>query len=420
MERPSEAAGVGPTLLRIARRERLLFLHVPKTAGTSMRVHLMNQYLPEEVFPPTNWTEAARFDRPITDFRAYSGHFRANFAAKVPSGTRTLVVFREPVSRLLSALRHLRRDPDFHPDHVLVRGKTLGEMVRMPAIMANQYNIQVSWLAASADPAMVDDFLRANPEDEASSVEESASDETLFQRARDALNKIDFIGFTEDLRPVLAQLSDEMDYHPVISFPRLNDSRREDDPADRLGATEGELIRQATALDQRLYDFAKDIVEQRRVLAAIRRLREAGQYVVPKGEFQISLRAPIPGSGWYEPEADAGVFYRWTGPDTWFTLDLPLAERAYAVSVDFNRRAEDDGGVFTATANMIPLKVEQVHIGRRAFHAHFLIPSTAIVAGNGAVRLVLDSGATGRLTDHGRVDDRLLGIVVFRIVFSPV
>ena len=406
--------------LWIAPRERLLFLHVPKTAGMSMRVYLRNQYLPDEVFPPTSWAEAAKFDHPLQNFRLYSGHYRANFVRKVPPGTRTLVVLREPVSRLLSALRHLRRDPNFHPDHVLARGKTLSEMVRTPEIMASQYNAQVAWLAAIVDPDRVDGYLYHNPDGDAVDVEEPETDEALFERARQALEAVDFIGFTDDLRPVLAQLSDEMDFHPVISFPRLNEARSDAAPADRLGKADTARIRQATAMDQRLYDFAKDLVEQRRVQAGVRRLRDRGHYVVPEGEFEISLQAPIPGSGWYEPETEGGGFYRWTGPEARFTLDLPLASRPYAVQVEFNRRADDADGVFTAMANMVPLVVEQVHVRRRAFQARFTIPTAAIAAGDGAVRLVLDAGAPGRPTDHGGVDDRVLGIVVFRIAVSPV
>lgn len=420
METAPKTGERNATPLWIAVRERLLFLHVPKTAGMSMRVYLRNQYLPHEVFPPTNWAEAAKFGHPLQDFRLYSGHYRVNFARKVPPGTRTLVVLREPVSRLLSALRHLRRDLNFHPDHMIARGKTLSEIVHTPKIMANQYNVQVAWLAAVMDPDRVDDFLYYNPDGDAADVEEPDTDEVLFERALRALERVDFIGFTEDLRPVLAQLSNEMDFHPVISFPRLNEGRVDAEPADGLSNADTAQIRLATALDQRLYDFAKDLVEQRRVLAGIRRLRDSGRYVVPDGEFEISLQAPIPGSGWYEPEAEGQKYYRWTGPEARFTLDIHLVSRAYTVEIEFDRRADDADGVFTAMANMVSLAVEQVHICGRAFRARFVIPPAAIIAGDGAVRLVLDAGAPRRPTDHGGVDDRMLGIVVFRIAVCPV
>ena len=170
--------------MEFATRDRLLFLHVPKTAGMSMRTYLMNQYPPEEWFPPTNWAGAMKFPRPLREFRLYSGHYRANFLGKVPAGTRSLVVLRDPVPRLLSALRHLRRDPDFHPDYALAHGKTLSEIVRTPEIMANQYNIQTGWLAATIDTDIVDDFLHDYPDADAADVEDPSTDEALFQRAR--------------------------------------------------------------------------------------------------------------------------------------------------------------------------------------------------------------------------------------------
>ncbi|MBK5264496.1 MAG: sulfotransferase family 2 domain-containing protein [Alphaproteobacteria bacterium] len=406
--------------MEFATRDRLLFLHVPKTAGMSMRTYLMNQYPPEEWFPPTNWAEAMRFSRPLRDFRLYSGHYRANFIGKVPSGTRSLVVLRDPVPRLLSALRHLRRDPDFHPDHVLAHGKTLSAIVRSPEIMANQYNIQTGWLAATIDTDIVDDFLRDNPDADAADVEDPCTDEALFLRARQALEPVDFIGFTEDLRPLLAQLSDEMDFHPVVSFPHLNEGRNDVGPADRITKADFVHIRRATALDQRLYDFAKDLVEQRRVLAAIKRLHDNGRYYVPQDNFEISLQAPIPGSGWYEAEAEGGGYYRWTGPGRHFTLDLPLEPHAYEVLLEFDRPSAVAEAIFTATVNMVPLTVEQTHVADLSFEARFIIPQSVIVDGDGLVRLVLDAGPTVRPADHGGTDDRVLGVVVFRIGFMSV
>jgi hypothetical protein len=116
--------------MSIAARGRLFFIHVPKTAGTSMRAYLRNQSPPAAVYPAIDWREAVHCDQPLTNFSLYSGHFRANFALKTPSDTRRLVVLRNPEARLLSALRHLRRDPSFHADHALARGKTLSEILR--------------------------------------------------------------------------------------------------------------------------------------------------------------------------------------------------------------------------------------------------------------------------------------------------
>ncbi|MBC7636147.1 MAG: sulfotransferase family 2 domain-containing protein [Acetobacteraceae bacterium] len=406
--------------MEFATRDRLLFLHVPKTAGMSMRTYLMNQYPPEEWFPPTNWAGAMKFPRPLREFRLYSGHYRANFLGKVPAGTRSLVVLRDPVPRLLSALRHLRRDPDFHPDYVLAHGKTLSEIVRTPEIMANQYNIQTGWLAATIDTDIVDDFLRDYPDADAADVEDPSTDEALFQRACQALERVDFIGFTEDLRPLLAQLSDEMDFHPVVSFPYLNEGRNDVDAVDRLAKADFVRIRRATALDQKLYDFAKNLVEQRRVLATIKRLHGNGRYKLPQDNFEISLHAPIPGSGWYEAETEGDGYYRWTGPGQHFTLDLPLEPHAYEVLLEFDRPRAIAEANFTVTANGVSLTVEQTQVADFSFEARFIIPQNLIADGGGLMRLVLDAGPTARPTDQGGTDDRVLGVVVFRIGFMRV
>jgi GSCFA family/Sulfotransferase family len=406
--------------LTIPAANRLLFLHIPKTAGMSMRAYLHNQYLPTELFPPTIMSEAATFNRPLQDFLLYCGHYQPNFARMVPPGTRTLVILREPVSRLLSALKHMRRDPHFSPNHALARGKTLSALVGTPELMASQFNVQVNWLANVMDSEEANDYINDNPDFNHSSIEDPATQEARFQRAKETLQAIDFIGFTEDLRPVLAQLSDQMDFIPVISLPRLNDDRQDTAPTDQLSKADIALIDEATAWDQRLYNFAKDLVEHRRVQTSIKLRRDSGRYTTPESKFDITLQAPIPGVGWHAAETVDQIYHRWTGPEAHFTLHLPLASRPYAVQILFCRRADDADGVFTVRANMVSLVVEQAHVYQDTFQARFVIPTAVIIAGEGAVLLEMYAGATVRPSVNGELDDRLLGIAVFRIAFSPV
>ena len=407
--------------LAVKPRGRLLFLHVPKTAGMSMRAYLTNQYHPADVFAPTNWTEAFRTGRDLADFKLYSGHYRANFARRVPPDTRTLVVLRDPVQRLLSSLQHLRRDPDFHPDHVLAKGKTLAEMINTPEIMANQTNAQVGWMSAVVTPGKVEAYLADHPDGDAVDVERQVDPAVQLARAKRNLAKVDFIGFTEDLRPLLAQLADEMDFHPVVSFPRLNENLAATTWDDRLGAAEIVKIRDCVALDQQFYDYAGHLVEQRRVTSAIRRQRDSGRLSVPEGMFELAFDQPVPGSGWYEPERDTGAYYRWTGPERQFTLDLPLASSRYAVCIAFNRMAATVDADFTVTANGVPLAVNLQRGGGLDRQAKFEIPQAVVDDGQGVVRLVMDAGAVARPSDHGDIaDSRLLGVVVFRVEFAPL
>ena len=407
--------------LAVKPRGRLLFLHVPKTAGMSMRAYLANQYHPADVFAPTNWTEAFRSGRDLADFKLYSGHYRANFAQRVPPDTRTLVVLRDPVQRLLSSLLHLRRDPAFHPDHVLAKGKTLAEMIHTPEIMANQTNAQVGWMSAVVPPDKVEAYLADHPHGDAVDVEWQVDPTVRLARAKRNLAKVDFIGFTEDLSRLLAQLADEMDFHPVVSFPRLNENLAPTTWDDRIGAPEIARIRECVALDQQFYDYARDLVEQRRVTTAIRRQRDSGRLVVPTGAFDIALGEPVPGSGWYEPERDTGAYYRWTGPERQFTLDLPLASSRYAVCLEFDRLAPTSEAPFSVTANGVPLAVNMERGGGLDRRVTFEIPQALIDDGHGVVRLVMDAGAVARPSDHADVtDSRMLGVVVFRVEFTPL
>ena len=161
---------------------------------------------------------------PLEKYRLYQGHFRANFRARLPSGTRTLVILRRPQDRLISALRHLRRDPDFHPDHHLAKGRSLSDLIGDDYIMRRQQDVQTYWLAASASVDAVDEHMRANPDGDPTDVEPDMDDAAL-ELAEHMLQSIDFVGFTENLTPVLAQLADEMDYYPAATLPVINGAR---------------------------------------------------------------------------------------------------------------------------------------------------------------------------------------------------
>jgi Sulfotransferase family len=98
------------------------FVHVQKTAGTSLAIRLTNQFRESEIYPdPTDgdlmtvmpqlnvdvlverW--AARRDQ----IKVVTGHFPLATADLLGGGFTTFTVLREPVERTLSYLRHFRK-----------------------------------------------------------------------------------------------------------------------------------------------------------------------------------------------------------------------------------------------------------------------------------------------------------------------
>jgi len=133
-------------------RGPLFFMHIPKTAGMSMRQYLNEQYHPEEICPAERWQDLAGGARGVASYRLVRGHFRYNLRELVAPGAHMLVVLRDPLRRTVSALRHLARDPHFHHTYEVAKDLTLGEMIRHRDIMAYQRDVQSRFLCRRGRP----------------------------------------------------------------------------------------------------------------------------------------------------------------------------------------------------------------------------------------------------------------------------
>ena len=81
---------------------RLVFLHIPKTGGTSLHNYLIRQYEPNQVCPERfnnlhKWSSDDLFK-----YHFFSGHFDMGNVTYIPGEKRIITVFREPKARILS------------------------------------------------------------------------------------------------------------------------------------------------------------------------------------------------------------------------------------------------------------------------------------------------------------------------------
>lgn len=97
--------------------QRLVFLHIPKTAGTSFHNVMMQNFKPDDLCP-----ERLRFlDRFPTDkmssYRLFSGHYFFDQLNRIPGPRQVVTLLRDPRRRLLSLYYFFRAHNWAHVEH---------------------------------------------------------------------------------------------------------------------------------------------------------------------------------------------------------------------------------------------------------------------------------------------------------------
>ena len=237
---------------------RLIFLHVPKTAGTSITTYLRQQFAEADAMPQLQ----ANFHRshPIWPLvaRRYQllgvgMHLDHDRVAAMQRGLShepapfLFTVLREPRARLFSRYKEWRATPDEHMQAAEDRVKeailtartcSFSEFLRSenPVVKSTLDNVQARLLAGL-------------------NISRKLSDEELLQRARHNLASYDLVGTTELCDETIALLADAFGWPPPVDgTPRVHVSAKP--PAEAIATSEEdeERIAAFTQLDQALWD----------------------------------------------------------------------------------------------------------------------------------------------------------------------
>lgn len=395
----------------LGNRPPLFFMHIPKTAGSSIRMFLENQYHAEEIYPAEGWGGTLSTAREAGGYRLVRGHFAFNMSQSVPDA-RILTVLRNPLLRTVSALRHIKRDPQFHALHQVAKDMTLQEMLRSPQIMPAQRDIQTAYLCASVPPENVLEFLGRHPNGDPADLEDMSNLDLAVKR----LKQIDFLGVMEDLSTCIDEMSAAMNYHKAVYFPFVNEDPKLSNTLCDLSDEDIAILQNANQLDLQLYDHACALLTQRRFERMMHHLVAEGVYKIPPGSFEIEIGGIIPGSGWSPPEREGAGCWRWTGPDDQFSLEVPLRkDREYNVHLRFNVPRAQTAHELTAEINGVPVQRQVTPSGLTAFHLAFHIDKHTLERCDGFCRIVL-----GVKTERPPGELRTLGIAVNRITFDCI
>lgn len=306
------------------RQSPLAFVHLYKTAGTSINVFLVNRFPAKQcwrIYPEQGETYRDRL--PLKAMRCYSGHVRYDeMLAIVPRGATVFTIVRDPIERALSAYYGCRRqtrevlarrDLDYLPTLDL----TLPEFVRTHKQLAvrlfgdfqtNQFG-RAEELGRWADGT----FVPPTRKDLA--------------RARDNLARC-LVGTTERLGEFLGLLCKERGWLEPDRVPVENKNHQRPRKLE-LDRETRDFLEEHTTLDVELHRFANQLLTERLEKSRV----EVNSAHRPGRGWRLTFDQPIPGYGWHQRQPWEGGHFCFSEPRAW--LECPvLAGRDLGVEID--------------------------------------------------------------------------------------
>jgi hypothetical protein len=333
--------------------EQLYFIHIPKTAGTTLISLLDSHFATEEICPAQLWRELLVMPaEEIPRYRLYRGHFGgAGLSAFLPRAPLCMTMLRKPLALTISRYQFVWRESGSRL-HEMVRGQglSLAEFLENPVARASVANAQVRNLALELDPvptmgcvleapsqSLADQWLRDH--------RRVVTLEQKFEGAKKRLESCVFFGLVERFEESMQLLSYTFGWLPPRRIQRLKVAPSNSGDATIAAGLE-QIIQNFSRFDLELYAFAEEVF-QRRLAFMRRRLRvfeRASQLPVAetldqhytscwekeasaRGKcVQLNWDEPLRGRGWHRREQSAvdGTTFRWLGPDTTALLDFDL------------------------------------------------------------------------------------------------
>jgi hypothetical protein len=247
-------------------REALIFLHIPKTAGTTLNRMIERQYSPFAIFtidPHRIRATAERLKRLPEErrrrLRVVRGHLPYGIHEFLPQGATYITLLREPVARVLSAYYFVLRRP-LNPLHRKLKRERL-RIEDCLRLFPDRQNLQCRFIAGIEDTAI--------------------NDERLLDIAKENLSKsFSVVGLSERFEESLMLMAKTFAWEiPFYENCRVAKTRPQIDPGTV------EMIRDYNRFDLELYEFGKGLFQEklqknettvREGLAALRTLPKPG------------------------------------------------------------------------------------------------------------------------------------------------
>jgi Sulfotransferase family len=405
-------------MIERTRIPRMLFLHVPKTAGTSIKRFLYHQFSAQASLldPPLSATlEHGLLDR----YQFVAGHLDYDFVERFGQRPFVLTCLRQPVERALSAY-YYQRTPRLAIEIRSIApqiGEAAAELILGDLQRVNQYGTLRDFLRAEPDVAR---RTMGNVQTEylagASAVAaHEGHPDRILEVARKHLRLCDGVLLADHLPETLALINPEWGEQARTSLRRDNTTpdRR---PMRDHAPDELEALAELTSLDLDLYRYAEQLIEHSR--KASRAHAPFSAALCDAADYTFDQ--PIHGYGWHVREFRDGEWYCWTDRAAALTLKLGSAGE-HELQCDVKYAASRDAWMdLTVSVNGHPVALTskpEIPAGRISAR----IPADWLCQTPGRVCIGFNVAHTVRPSDNdsNNPDTRQLGVALSRVRLVP-
>lgn len=316
---------------RFTEDDALFFMHIPKTAGTSVKSFLEGNFPVIEKFFNIQYCFLAAMRMDIEEGEQYipcrylAGHYPFRLSLSFIKKVHVITFLRDPIERTISDFRWLQKEG---------RIPVTFEAIDLPGSKYENYflNFQTRWIADIYNCYDFQDERLYNLDSEV------LKDKSLLVKATTKLRDFRFVGFTEELDKSLAALAMEFGWIKPRFIPRLNVAPTKPSKID------SELARSISSLvelDIELYKKAREMFPFLKYENLDIDLQPLPYALITMDNSSNAFLL----DSWYTPEYDSGIgCWRWTGPGNIFSVKVPplrFNELVVVINVTEHRRIED-------------------------------------------------------------------------------
>lgn len=234
--------------LRLKNIDSYFFIHLPKTAGTSVKNLLFNKFQPEEILPSQllvkqnnglypHFEQLIKLKKPGGDVRLLLGHYPFAANTLFDTSPKTIIILRDPIERAISNIFHMKYNDS--------RLKNLTPFEIYKLGHWNYCNLQTRYLA--------DEVIHLNMH----FISPKRMSQGCLRKAKKNLEKCSVVGISESLGKSVDLMNCLFGWN--LQHPkRINKAKGSKQISEKLS----NLIREENALDIELYHFAKELFEE--------------------------------------------------------------------------------------------------------------------------------------------------------------